>query len=138
MSLLAPRAPLGTTAVFAGQIFTFLKRIRKRNAEGFQANEIIESKFAVYGSIVNTFSHNLKFIRHYINVRFGGGDRLTDVPLTCDKHPRKMVKKKNGTKAVKKIFALAQFDIVNRKILVKSPSDTPTVIEWKSTTFSQS
>ena len=110
--LLALRAPLRTTAVFAGSIFTFLKRIRKRNAEGFQANEIMESKLAVYESIVNTFSHNLKFIRHYINAGFGGGDQLTDVPLTCDKQPRKMVKK-TGTKAVKKIFVLVQFEIVN-------------------------
>lgn len=66
----------------------------------------------MYGSIVNTFSHNLKFIHHYINAGFGGGDQLTDVPLTCDKQPRKMVKK-NGTKAVKKIFVLVQFEIVN-------------------------
>ena len=128
MSLLAPRAPLGTTAVFAGQIFTFLKRIRKRNAEGFQANEIIESKFAVYGSIVNTFSHNLKFIRHYINVRFGGGDRLTDVPLTCDKHPRKMVKK-TEQKRLRKYLLLRNLILSIRKIVVKLPSDTPTVIE---------
>lgn len=66
----------------------------------------------MYGSIVNTFSRNLKFIHHYINAGFGGGDQLTDVPLTCDEQPRKMVKK-NGAKAFKKIFVLVQFEIVN-------------------------
>lgn len=45
--------------------------------------------------IVKTFNYNLKSIRHYINVGFGRGDRLTDVPLTCDKQPRKMIKKRN-------------------------------------------
>ena len=97
----------------------------------------MESKLAVYESIVNTFSHNLKFIRHYINAGFGGGDQLTDVPLTCDKQPRKMVKK-TEQKRLRKYLFLCNLRLSIRKILVKSPSDTPTVIEYKSTTFSQS
>ena len=91
----------------------------------------------MYGSIVNTFSHNLKFIHHYINAGFGGGDQLTDVPLTCDKQPRKMVKK-TEQKRLRKYLFLCNLRLSIRKILVKSPSDTPTVIEYKSATFSQS
>lgn len=62
---------------------------------------------------------------------------MTDAPLTCDKQPRKMVKK-TEQKRLRKYLFLCNLRLSIRKILVKSPSDTPTVIEYKSTTFSQS
>ena len=59
--------------------------------------------------IVKTFNFNLESTR----LGFGGGDRLTDVPLTSINNPARWLKK--GTKAVKKIFVLVQFKIVLEK-----------------------
>ena len=72
-------------------------------------NEIIESKFAIYG----WDSKNLQFQSWIHSSWLRRRWPIDWCTVDLDKQPRKMAKK--GTKAVKKIFVLVQFKIVLEK-----------------------